>query len=583
MTKSLSAALLTVLCLSLLVAPVRAEDVPAGKAAVIEAIIGRVHVVVLGGKSAKPKVGQVLAFGDALSTGSNGRVSLRHADNAVTRLAPNTELTLTAPGERKGVFLSLTKGLIRFLVGHRKPGYSFEVETSNAVAAVKGTDGSVETDGKVTHGAVFSSSRQKAMDFLNRATGEKIMLSPGETAGLDDKGFNTRELNKDDFTRSEGSFKGLPPPVVEGTEGEGGGTGTGGVGASGGAGGAGGTGGIGEGGSTPGSDAAQDSLGDAISDAFGSVMADLGVDSLLEHDDRTGDLAAGRIAYDRNGDRTQISSYVLRSTDTTIAKATFSKRETGPFTGTSFAEEATTWNAKLPEDWASVAKRALADPANLDGTGYPIFWKTHQDFRAGNPKGDTLQVLRDYQIPLFQPVYNAGTTGYDRGAIFDSQGFTQDLYMDGTAVQHISWVNDTSYYESDPNSQTLIGDNINYDYDNYWATNDSNTDPPGGLNADGTYSLVYSVWGTQQVFLQTDVAVLTQNGQKLDAGSLVPVLADSFADHFLHDFRGLNNNYNIELTFKSIYFSAPIDLLVIPEIFDKMDMFDVPKATNWPS
>lgn len=570
MIKPFSAPLLAALCLALWTAPAHAMDVPEGKAAVIEAIIGRVQVV-LAGKSGKPKVGQALDFGDTLSTGINGRVSLRHADNAVTRLAPNTELTLSAPGKRKGVFLSLTKGLIRFLVGHRKPGYSFEVETSNAVAAVKGTDGAVETEGKVTRGTVFSSSRQKAMDFLNRATGEKITLSPGETAGLDDKGFNTRELNKEDFRRSDGSFKGLPPPKVTGTEGEG----TGAAGGAGGVGGAGGKGGTAD----AGSDAAKDSLGDAISDAFGAVMDDLGVDNLLERDERTGDLVAGRIAYDRNGDRTQISSYVLRSTDKTITKATYSKRDTGPFTGTSFAEEATTWNAKLPDDWASVAKRALTDPSNLDATGYPLFWRTHQDFRAGNPQGDTLQVLKDFEIPLYEATYNAGI--YTRGALLSSQGFTQGLYLDGTAVLYFDWGTNADYYAANPAYDTLIGEQP-YQYNQQWATNYQYGNAPlGGLNADGSYSLVYSIYSDTDVFLSTDVTILTQAGQKLDAGALVPSLIDPQANgHFLRDFRGLDNSYDIELTFRSIYLSAPIDLLVIPEIFNNMDMFDLPIATS---
>ncbi len=530
--------LLFALGLALLGGPLHAAAAK-GHAAVIEALLGRVELN-RAGKTSKPKLGQALRFGDTIVTGSNGRVSLRHADNAVTRMAPNTDLTLKAPGEKKGIFLGLKKGLVRFLVGKRKPGESFEVETANAVAAVKGTDGETETDGKNTRSAVFSSGRQKALELLSRETGKSVSIAPGQEAGLDDKGFQTRELSREDFERSDGQFQGLPTPGVEGGEGgeEGGEQG--------------------QGGPVPADeDASLSAIGDAISDAFADVMEDLGLDNLLLRDEQTGDLVAGRVAFDRFGERTQISSYVIRTDDTTITKATYSKREKGPFAGTSLAQEATVWNQALPQDWASVADRALDDPANLDSAGAPLFWREFQYFIASNPQGDVLEVTRDYQRPYFAYDY-MNVSGLYRGALLP-QGFSQRLDINDQAVHYFDWLADASAFVT----ENAAGAYVAYPPDTYDDWDSFSFD-----EADGSVRFEYSIFSS--VFLETDVRLLAQDG------TVVPLTDKVSEPAFLRDLKGFDNAYNLEVTFRSVYLSAPIDLLIIPEIFDAFDFYDLP-------
>lgn len=583
-------------------AQARALDVPAGKAAVLEAVIGKVEVTIAG-KTSQAKVGQVLAFGDVLNTGSNGRVSLRHAGNAISRLAPNTDLTLLAPTKSKGVFLSLTQGLIRFLVGQRAPGEVFEVSTRSAVAAVKGTDAEVETDGHQTRSSVFSSEHKRALSFMDRGTGKDIDLAPGQSAVLRDDGFKLHDLDSADLRDSDRLFKGLPAPVVDAAP----------------------------------DDSKKDDkrlddkkredekkrelekkeqskkddagkpavdktvlaglvvtktlttkdtstqdgsvvdtvsvdktvidrtlinleINDAIKDAISDVSKDLSLDKTLESDDRGGDLAAGRVAVDRNGDRTQISNYVQRTDAATIVKSTYSQRDTGPYKGVTSAEESVTWNRKLPDDWASVANRKLDDKANLDKTGLPIYYLSTQSFVAKNPLGDSLVVDRTYQQPYYVAVGSPGKAV--RGALLP-QGYSQSLHLDGQAsVLSFQYYADSSKYAVGNGDAAQIADAPTISKSTGWSEGIRH-----GKNGDAL--LNYDDVNGKAV-LYTDVTVLTGEGKLVDANKLVPTA------QYLRDFRGLDNSLNIELTFSSAYMKAPIDLMVIPAFFDSMDFFDVP-------
>lgn len=545
--------------------------VPQGKAAVLEAVIGKVNVS-LGGKDLTAKVGQALDFGDAVRTGANGRVSIRHADNAVSRLAPNSELTLRAPGEKKGIFLSLKTGFIRFLVGKRAPGESFEVSTPNAVAAVKGTDASVETDGRSTESAVYESDSREALSLLDLISGRSIMLSPGEIVGLTSAGFERRTLDKADFSRASEAFRGLPAPSVD----------------------------AGSGGSDGEETRAKAEVGialaEAVSDAFRSAMDDLRMDNVLERDERKGDIVAGRIAYDRNGTRTQISSYVLAS-GAKLLKATYSKRETGPFAGVSYAQEETTYNRALPEYWPAVVRRSLTDPANLalldpqnPNSGYPIYYKLSQYFVAGNPQGDLMEVLRNYEAPTFSALWvgwdEYDNELYDAGPLNTEQGYSQGLYLNGRPVFYFEYLTDKSYFDHERQNDPLDCDyctivqtslpisNQPYSYD-YWSVS-SNQFALGGAVHD-YYSDYYYY---SPPFLSVDVRVLDQSGQAQDIYSVVPAYRDDRYAGLPRDFKGVDNAFNIELTFRSQYLRAPIDLLVIPEVFDLMDFFDVPWVNN---
>jgi hypothetical protein len=567
-----------VMALCLVPALSKALEVPEGKAAILEAVIGKVKVTVAG-KSDVAKVGQVLGFGDSLSTGANGRVSIRHADNAISRLAPNTELTLQAPGEKKGVFLKLALGAVRFLVGKRAPGESFEVATTNAVAAVKGTDGEVETDGTNTTGTVYESDHQRALELLDTLSGKSIFLDPGETVGLTKEGFEKRTLDPNDFKNRQERYNGLPQPNLGGEQG-----------------------GDktpapdkGDQGAVPPKEDVKVDIADAVSDAFADAMKDMATDSFLEHDERTGDLVAGRIVYDRQGTRTQVSAFITKEKDhpDTLLKATYSKRTTGDFAGTSFAQEETTWNQALPTDWTTVVKTALSDPSNLDVNGYPIYYKLSQYFAAGNPQGDLMEVVRNYEVPTYYATYIGQDVNsnylYDKGAINPTQGFSQGLYLDGQAIFYFDYLDNKASYDSyrvnDPNACTgcnvvvtsaPIASNSPYSYDQWYVTNTQTMD--ANYNTVGqTYTYNTQCCGNGTPFLTTNMVVLDNVGNLQNLYNVAPNMD---YNQLPRDFKGIDNSLNIELTYVSPYMKAPIDLMIIPEVFDAMDMFDVPSTTG---
>jgi len=528
--------------------PVKAPAlaVPAGKAAVIEALIGKVSLS-SAGKDQKPKVGLALAFGDVLNTGANGRVSLRHADNAVTRLAPNTELTLRAPGAKKGVFLALKTGVIRFLVGKRAPGETFEVTTANAVAAVKGTDAEVETDGKSTRSSVFESAREKALEMLDSLSGKSEMLSPGQSSELDEKGFNTHDITDEERRESEQNYEGLPNPELTGEGGQ--------------------QEGHGETPPASGTETAGQGQGDAksddamiadIEDAVAQVMDDLATDKFLERDDRSGDLVAGRVVFDRNGDRTQVSAYITRPDDHSVVKANYSRRDTGPFKGTTSAEEKTVWSAPLPQNWYDAVKMPINDPSNLDANGYPILYRVSQLFVAKNPQLDVLKIQTAYDAPRYLAYYDGnGYTTYASLDIDPVQGFVRNVYTNNSLVfVHELYQSYTMDYLV-PTRQLSYGGAYYY---SSWNTTQS-------LTADNGIRLDLATFGP--TFLSMEFRVLDDDGKVHDLSAMPSGLVQG-------DFRGLDNNLNLEVTFDAPNFSAPIDLMFIPSVFDSMDILDLP-------
>jgi hypothetical protein len=88
-------------------------------------------------------LGQVLGPGDTVKTGENSSLHLALADGSSVALGPNTEMTLKQlgpGGDGSQSVLQLLRGVLNAMVEKVTPGGKFEVESSNAVAAVKGTD-----------------------------------------------------------------------------------------------------------------------------------------------------------------------------------------------------------------------------------------------------------------------------------------------------------------------------------------------------------------------------------------------------------------------------------------------------------
>jgi hypothetical protein len=99
------------------------------------------------------ELGQFLGEGDRVVTLEAATLHLVLADGSSLVLAPNSDVTLHAlgsgaPGSK--TLLQVLKGLINLLVEKQGPSSVFEVETSNAIAAVKGTDFEIAADADAT-------------------------------------------------------------------------------------------------------------------------------------------------------------------------------------------------------------------------------------------------------------------------------------------------------------------------------------------------------------------------------------------------------------------------------------------------
>jgi len=96
-----------------------------------------------GGAWSALALGQVLGPGDTVRTSENSSLHLALADGSSVALGPNTEMTLKAlgpGGDGSQSVLQLLRGVLNAMVEKVTPGGKFEIESSNAVVAVKGTD-----------------------------------------------------------------------------------------------------------------------------------------------------------------------------------------------------------------------------------------------------------------------------------------------------------------------------------------------------------------------------------------------------------------------------------------------------------
>jgi hypothetical protein len=97
------------------------------------------------GKSIAAVRGTALHVGDKLTTGPNGRITIRLSDGSQVELNDSSSLVLTEnvinpDGARASTKITLLSGLVRSLVKVSSGGQpNFEVHTPNAVASARGT------------------------------------------------------------------------------------------------------------------------------------------------------------------------------------------------------------------------------------------------------------------------------------------------------------------------------------------------------------------------------------------------------------------------------------------------------------
>jgi hypothetical protein len=559
----------------------RAVDVPPGKAAVAEAVIGKAQVFKGGAlKALALHVGDALDFGDRVATGENGRIFLRLANLSVSRLAANTEMTLDAAGKRQGTFLTLVKGWARFLVGQRAPGDAFEVGVANAVAAVKGTDWEAGSDGGEGHVYVYDSEHQPALSYSDPNGGQGVDLDPGQGADFNGSLFTKIDaLDKSLRDDPNGRYLGLPVPD-------------------------------GQQNAVPQDDKAPQALidlhqllSDSIQKSLADAQHDLDQDQQQTKTEQKDLKAAGRYAIDSGGYGVQISCLArlndARTTEVDVANT----RASGPNMGTSFASEIATWNADLPGNWGDVMRLGLNDPSNIDpNTGWASYWRTSDHFTAANPYGDTLWVDTLFDTPFYvggsvaagNPLFQSFSqiASWKQGS-YGSGGAPSVVRSAGLGAPggtNVLW--DYSLFDSNLTQDPATGHWYSYAADvatewssGYLSVTDNLTG--GGYapysSADGNgnytyYSPYYYSYGNNSS-ISLGLTALNPDGSY---ATMPAAVANNGYNGTLADMKGLDPGLNVELNinwYDTIQYSSPthsIDLLVMPQFFDLMDVIPAP-------
>ncbi|HTB34386.1 MAG TPA: FecR family protein [bacterium] len=197
----------------LLLAPghrLRAADAPdpdTSTAATVLNVAGTAEVQEEDQSWRKLEEGEPLDAGDRVRTGADASLHLLLADGSSVVLGANSEATLDSLGDGKEgsqTFIGLVNGLLNAMVEHLKPGAQFEINTDNAVAAVKGTDfevsASADAGAAVTvNNGVVQLGDRAGMHFAPVAPGEQRVFFNGRL-GL------ARRLRAEEFRAFQGRW-----------------------------------------------------------------------------------------------------------------------------------------------------------------------------------------------------------------------------------------------------------------------------------------------------------------------------------------------------------------------------------------
>lgn len=148
------------------------------RAGVVEATAGTVEVLRVGAADLQRLGEGANVFeGDRIETDPEGRVRLRFIDGTAMTLAGGTLVVERFPSELapdRGVLLAMAEGVVRFVMDTLVPRTSFEVHTSTAVAAVRGTEWMAEVTPDSTGVVVLSG------EVAVGAQGVEVVLRRGE-------------------------------------------------------------------------------------------------------------------------------------------------------------------------------------------------------------------------------------------------------------------------------------------------------------------------------------------------------------------------------------------------------------------
>jgi len=154
-----------------------------------------------------------LYVGDHIASRADSWAILQLEDMNIYVTKPNTEIVLLTPPEKE-TKIGLVLG--RLWVNTKKLLLEGElvVETTQAVAGVKGTTFVMETDGVTTTLKVIAGT----VEFRSTSTGEMVMVSAGQQAQADD--FGLLPVTTFDVQAEKASWAvGVDPALLEPSEG----------------------------------------------------------------------------------------------------------------------------------------------------------------------------------------------------------------------------------------------------------------------------------------------------------------------------------------------------------------------------
>jgi hypothetical protein len=152
--------------------------------ATVEALVGDCTVVRFGGSGASALArGALLYEGDRIRTAAGARLRLAFVDGTVVQLGESTDLVLDwflhAPDAgTQNVLLRISSGIFRAIVELVLPQAAFEVQTTTAVASVRGTEWISEVTPEAT--ATVALDGQVALRSIDPALPGEVVLGPGE-------------------------------------------------------------------------------------------------------------------------------------------------------------------------------------------------------------------------------------------------------------------------------------------------------------------------------------------------------------------------------------------------------------------
>jgi hypothetical protein len=133
------------------------------------------------------KRADTLYLGNKLKTAKKSQSIIRFDDGSVLRVSENTELFFPVSSDPSVREVNVLKGLLTYNV-NANASSPFRFRSPSGVAAIKGTAGSFETDGKAVNFVVESSASQNEVAEFESASGERKTLRIGEVAILSQSG-----------------------------------------------------------------------------------------------------------------------------------------------------------------------------------------------------------------------------------------------------------------------------------------------------------------------------------------------------------------------------------------------------------